>query len=147
MIMKKLIFIAIIIILFNLFLFSDKKNNLNKNKIQNNNLSNKFTGFINNNSLLITSDNLNQENSLKKFIYYKNTIKDIINNDISVSEIEPDFIIISSFINSLYYLIKFKINLWAYNQSIFFENNNKIKPYFNINLKNKIINIVFDINL
>ena len=95
------------------------------------------------NSLLLPLG-FNQDNLMESFLSLKNSFENIINKS---DVFEPDVIIIFTFINSIYYLVKFKINLWGYNQSIFYKKNNKIKPYFNINIKNKIINVGFNVNL
>lgn len=80
------------------------------------------------------------------YIFLRESIEGFFKNK-TYSDIEPDLFIVFTFINSLYYLIKFKLNLWIYNKSIFSENNNKFKPYFNINYKNKLISIGFNIIL
>ena len=143
---KKTILIIVFLITFSLYLFADHNQYFDKNEIQNFTFNSKSIWLIKIKSFLTFSD-FNPGNSMDSFINFKNSLENIINKKSSVPQIEPDFIIIFTFINSLYYLIKFKINLWSYNQTIFFEKNNKIKPYFNINLKNKIINVGFNVIL
>jgi hypothetical protein len=142
---KKILFAAFFIILITLFLFPEQTNFSYNTNIQFYNFNNKFKESNKLKFLSITS-NFIGENSIYKFNYIKKSFKKIINKDISVPEFNPDYFIIFTFINSLYYLVKFKINLWAHNKSILTKKNNNITPYFNININNKIINIGLDIN-
>lgn len=140
---KKLVLIIIFIILVGSFLSSSQKEFSNNNAFSNIILNKRLMDFTKINSLLLPLG-FNQDNSMESFLSLKNSFENIINKS---NVFAPDVIIIFTFINSIYYLVKFKINLWGYNQSIFYEKNNKIKPYFNINIKNKIINVGFNLNL
>ncbi len=147
---KKIFLIVFFMISLSISLFSINEEYFAKEQLQVFTFNKKISKFNKFKSLIIP---VNLEDSYidqfrlpGSYIFLKESIEEIFNNK-TYSNTEPDLFVVFTFINSLYYLLKFKINLWIYNKSIFFKNNNKFKPYFNINYKNKLFCLEFDIFL